>query len=119
VGDLDNSSGPSPYSDFTGLAANLTRGVPAAVTLTPGFASGSWTEYWKVWIDFNHDGNFDTSELVFSDYGNSAVSGIITVPTETLLGPARMRVSMRYYSYPPACGTFSYGEVEDYTANIL
>ncbi len=118
VGDLDNSSGPSDYTNFTSLSANLTKGAAATVILTPGFASGSWTEYWKVWIDFNHDGYFDTGEEVFNAYGNTAVSGSFTVPTQTLLGPARMRVSMQYYSFPPACGIFYYGEVEDYTANI-
>jgi PKD repeat protein len=29
-----------------------------------------------------------------------------------------MRVSMSYSTYPPVCGTFSYGEVEDYTVQI-
>ena len=37
VGDLDNTSGPSPYSDFTGLTAALTPGTNASVTLTPTF----------------------------------------------------------------------------------
>jgi hypothetical protein len=29
-----------------------------------------------------------------------------------------MRVAMRYGSTPTACGSFSYGEVEDYTVSI-
>jgi hypothetical protein len=29
-----------------------------------------------------------------------------------------MRVAMSYGTAPPACGTFSYGEVEDYSVNI-
>jgi hypothetical protein len=31
----------------------------------------------------------------------------------------RMRVSMKYNAYPTPCETFTYGEVEDYTANII
>jgi len=30
-----------------------------------------------------------------------------------------MRVSMKYNGVPAACGSFSYGEVEDYTVNIV
>jgi len=30
-----------------------------------------------------------------------------------------MRVSMKYGATPTYCETFSYGEVEDYTAKIL
>jgi hypothetical protein len=46
------------------------------------------------------------------------VTGSFTPPTSALTGATRMRVSMRYGSYPTYCGSFSYGEVEDYTANI-
>jgi hypothetical protein len=99
---------------------NLTKGANVSVSLTPGFASSSYNEYWKIWIDYNKDGDFDDAgEEVFSGYGSSVVSGSFTVSTSASSGATRMRVSMRYGGNPPTCGTFTWGEVEDYTANIL
>jgi vibriolysin len=119
VADLNNSSGASGYSDFTYLTAHLTQGDSASVSLTPGFVSSSYTEYWKIWIDYNGDHDFeDTGEEVFAGSGSSTVNGSFTVPGSAPLGNTRMRVSMSYSTYPPICGTFTYGEVEDYTANI-
>jgi hypothetical protein len=118
VGTLDNSSTASAYSGFTAQTANLTAGASVSVTLTPGYAGASVTQYWKIWIDYNGDGDFsDSGEEVFSTSGASAVSGSFTVPSSTS-GQVRMRVSMRHGAAPSACGAFTYGEVEDYTANI-
>jgi hypothetical protein len=106
------------YADFTASTPiALVRGSNSA-TLIPGFSSGAYTEYWRVWIDFNHDGVFTDSEIVYSGSSSGTLSGTIVVPTSALSGSARMRVSMSYGSAPPACGTFSYGEVEDYSVNI-
>jgi PKD repeat protein len=119
VGDLNNPSGATPYSDFTYLFTNITQGGTVNVALTPGFPSGSYTEWWKIWIDYNDDHDFeDAGEEVFSGSGSSVVTGSFTVPTSTIIGDTRMRVSMSYSTYPPICGTFTYGEVEDYTATI-
>ena len=85
----------------------------------PGFSGSSWYECWTVWIDLNGDGEFDNEhESVFSAYGNSLVEGYVPIPMEAIAGPARMRVSMRYYEYPLPCGWLDYGEVEDYTVYL-
>jgi Zn-dependent metalloprotease len=119
VADLNNSSGASPYTDYTYLTAHLTQGSSASVSLTPGFVSSSYTEWWKIWVDYNGDHDFsDAGEEVFAGSGSSVVTGSFTVPAGAPLGDTRMRVSMSYSTYPPICGTFTYGEVEDYTANI-
>jgi len=47
-----------------------------------------------------------------------AVSGTISVPS-TAAGSTRMRIAMKRLSSPASCGTFSYGEVEDYTVNFI
>jgi hypothetical protein len=120
VGDLNNTSGASAsgYTDFTSQTANLTAGGTVNVSLTPEFSGGSYSEYWRIWIDYNGDGDFDdTGEQVFSGSGQSTVTGSFTVPLSAS-GTVRMRVSMKYNSYPTPCETFSYGEVEDYTVVI-
>ncbi|MCP5103533.1 MAG: hypothetical protein GY950_09150 [bacterium] len=59
MGSIDNASGASGYSDFTAQSANLTKGVSVSITLTPGFASGSYSEFRKIWIDLNGDGEVE------------------------------------------------------------
>jgi uncharacterized repeat protein (TIGR02543 family) len=119
VADLNNSSGASGYTDYTSMTANMTQGDSVSVSLTPGFTGSSYTEYWRIWIDYNGDHDFeDTGEQVFSGSGSSTVTGSFTVPGTAPIGSTRMRVSMSYSSYPPICGTFTYGEVEDYSAYI-
>jgi PKD repeat protein len=119
VSDLSNSSGASGYSDFTYMTATVVEGESAAVSLTPGFTGSSYTEYWRIWVDYNVDGDFDdTGEEVFSGSGSSTVNGSFTPPAGTAGVITRMRVSMQYSSYPSSCGTFTYGEVEDYTLEV-
>ena len=121
IGSLDNNSGNNyGYGDFTNVGTQLHRGRSADVKLTPGFIGSTYSEAWRIWIDINQDEDFnDAGELVFSGGPSaSAVSGTLSIPNSALLGKTRMRVAMRYYSAPNACGTFT-GEVEDYTVEIL
>lgn len=118
LGDLDNTSGPSSYSDFTGQAASLSAGSSANLILTPGFPGTNYAEFWRVWIDYNDDGDFeDAGELVFSGSGSSVVNGSFTVPGSAS-GQLRMRVTMQWNAYASACGSYTYGEVEDYTVVV-
>ncbi|MCG8410199.1 MAG: C25 family cysteine peptidase [Bacteroidales bacterium] len=108
------------YGDFTTKKANIKRGSNQTIYVSCGFKGSSYNEYWKVWIDWNKDGTFESNELVAS--GSSSSSGNLsynfTVPANAALGETRMRVSMKYNSAPTACETFTYGEVEDYTVNV-
>lgn len=121
IGTIDNNSGNNyGLADFTNLKTPVQRGGSAPVTLTPGFISSAWKEYWRIWIDANQDQDFnDPGELVFDSGAASTgvASGNLNVPANAKLGATRMRVAMRYNSAPTACGTFS-GEVEDYTVVI-
>jgi bacillolysin len=119
VGTFSKTSTGASYSDFTSSVIDVNAGDTYNVTLTPGFASSTYNEYWKIWIDYNNDTIFDVSELAY-DAGalsSSTVNGNITIPTG-ISGLRRMRVSMKYNAAQDACETFTYGEVEDYNVNI-
>ncbi|WP_299158102.1 endonuclease [uncultured Tenacibaculum sp.] len=120
IGGISNvTSANGGYGDFTSQTGNISIGNNTIV-LSAGFASSSYTEYWKVWIDFNRNGTFETSEEVVTGSSSSAgnLSYNFTVPSSVTTGTTRMRVSMKWNAAPTACETISYGEVEDYTVNI-
>ena len=51
INDFSNVSDAQVYSDFTSMTIEMNAGQSNAVTLTPKFASSSYSEYWKIWID--------------------------------------------------------------------
>ncbi len=120
VGSFSNSSGSSTYSDYTSQTANLTAGSAASVSLTPAFSGSTYTEYWKIWIDYNNDYDFDDAgEEVYSSGGSSStVTGSFTPPASAAGTTTRMRITMKYNGQPTSCETFSYGEIEDYTVTF-
>ncbi len=116
----ENVSGSSSYSDYLAVPIEVSRGGTYEIQLTPEFAQGTRNEYFRVWIDLNHDGDFsDSGEQVFSaGPTTSMVTGNITIPVSAVKGITRMRVSMRYNSAPSSCSVFANGEVEDYALDI-
>ncbi|MEE4196164.1 MAG: GEVED domain-containing protein [Bacteroidales bacterium] len=122
LNEMSNATGKnSGYADFTNLTATVNRGQQQTIYFSCGFRSSSYTEYWHVWIDWDHSGTFDSDEEMVSGSSSSAdkLSATFTVPSDALLGTTRMRVTMKYNSAADPCETFSYGEVEDYTVNVL
>ncbi len=120
VGGISNTTAANGgYADFTNQTGVIGYGSNNIV-LSVGFSGQSYTENWGVWIDFNQNGTFDSSEKVVTGSTSSAgnLSYTFTVPTSALEGTTRMRVSMKWNGNPTACETFSYGEVEDYAVTI-
>ncbi len=107
------------YGDFTSQVGNLNYG-DNTIILSVGFVSASYNEHWTVWIDFNKNGLFETSEQVVTGSTSNPdnLSYNFTIPTSVSFGTTRMRVSMKWNEAPTPCETFGYGEVEDYTVNI-
>lgn len=123
LGTINNpSTGTAGYENFTALSTNLTRGTANTITITPSWTSTVYSEGYAVWIDYNKNGLFtDAGELVYSKATSTATpaSGSFTVPTTATVGTTRMRVSMKYNGIPTSCETLSYGQVEDYSVNIV
>jgi chitodextrinase len=117
----NTSTGTAGYENFTALSTNAVRGAANTITITPTWTSTIYSEGYAVFIDYNQNGLFtDAGETVWSKAASTTtpVTGTFTIPATALLGTTRMRVSMKYNGIPAACGTFTYGQVEDYTVNI-
>lgn len=119
---INNDTGANQgYANFgnSNLLGYVSAGSAIPIRLTAGYSGSAFTEYWKVWIDFNQDGDFnDSGENIFTTSGKGAVNGTVNIPSNVTYGQTTMRVSMKWNSYANSCGTFSYGEVEDYTVEI-
>ncbi len=117
-GDINNSSGQNGgYADYTGQSTVVYKGQQLGMSLRPGFNGFSQMENWGVWVDWNQDGDFyDSGEQVFAASSSSIVLGLMKVPSTALMGETTMRVVMKRGSTSAMpCGTFQFGEVEDYT----
>ncbi|MCI6278946.1 MAG: C10 family peptidase [Bacteroidales bacterium] len=115
--DQRSGTGEGGYNYYGSPAIKLTKGKTYTLTVVPGSTAGNYPEYWRVWIDVNGDKQFSSDELATeftTTVANRAVSKSIRIPLNTTSRETRMRVSMKWGSYPSACETFDHGEVEDY-----
>jgi serine protease len=121
------SESDNGYVFVTDQTTDLIRGESYSITLAPGYTSGQYNENFRVWLDFNSDGDFDDSdELAFDapQPTQQAITGSISIPESAALGSIRMRVGMAYTpstiaQEPEACGVWNFGEVEDYCVSII
>jgi hypothetical protein len=117
----------SQYSNYTTLTPTiLSPGVVYPLSVEIGTCNGSYTNCTKVWIDFNQNGLFtDAGENVYTSpatfVGPHFELGNITIPAGAISGNTMMRV-VNVETWDPAninpCGTYAWGETEDYLVNI-
>lgn len=117
--DNESTSGQVAYTDYTEeVQATLTYGATYDVALARKTFSNSVN--YKVWIDFNIDGDFnDAGEEVLNSgvITGTDASSSFTVPelSASFEGATRMRVGASFGSFPnAACGVNTVGEYEDY-----
>jgi hypothetical protein len=124
---LDNTSFKEGYGDFTNLSTTLQGGKEYEINLLPGFSFFQWDEVFQVWIDFDKNNQFTEEEVIYSgtykkQTGGSEpapVTGVFTVPFSVEMQETRMRVMMQRDSVPSACTDFTFGEVEDYSIQLI
>jgi len=126
VSTIDNTSdcGTDGYSNFTNLIADFNTGTTYPLTITTPYGN----QFVRVWIDFNDDSNFDANEIVVDNYeiADGQGSGTYTetmdliIPNGVNAGMHIMRAKTNWNNPVPddACENTSYGETEDYSANI-
>lgn len=123
----NNSTSQAGYEDFTGVTGTVVGGVdyPISVTVAGGFA----TDQVLAWIDWDQSNSFEPSEQILaSATGVGPFAGMVSVPLTAALGTTRMRVRL-HDTYvgpdypntpnPTPCDTSTYGQVEDYTIDVI
>ena len=118
------------YSNYTtvptipipSLAPGAT--IPYAITLGYCGSTFAYSNMAKMYIDYNRNGTFETTEQVMAtNYGSRSLSGDVvtgtfTVPTTAAPGRTLMRVVFVESSVVNPTGTYAWGETEDYAIMI-
>lgn len=121
IANFENESEKSSYSNFTEKTIYLNNSTEYKIILTPSYAGMKQKEHWKIWIDYNKDGNFrGTNELVYDSKlaTQKTIHASISIPKNTHQGNTRLRICMKYDQSPRSNEIINFGEVEDYTVNI-
>lgn len=123
-------NGTPDVQDFSGLTPALVYKEQSYPISLQGNTDGDYENFFKVFIDFNQNGNLNDAgesfEIGSIENSNGSdgqlAAGSITIPAAALTGVTFMRVFKLYADYPETpCGTdfeFGYGQVEDYLLNI-
>ena len=113
------------YTLTTTAGYSWDQGTTHSMRIRNGSCSGvHYTAYYSVYADWNQNGVFtDPGETVQTGGPTTALNTIsdfnFTVPALATLGATRMRVVLQEAIVPPpACGTYLYGETEDFCISI-
>ena len=123
IGNIIQPSSGSSYSDFSFNTTDVTIGVNQQLTVSIGNPFS--TNQLLVWVDWNNDKDFsDANEAVYVSSIASANQYITNInpPLGTTTGEKRMRIRLHISNYngnTTPCGDSDYGDVEDYTLNVL
>jgi PKD repeat protein len=130
---IDNFSGNKipcgdAYTDFTTTipALDLSAGGTYTIIIKSSTCSTfPYNHLVNVWIDYNRNNTFDNDEAVTATpQAYNALAAIFTytftVPCKINAGNSRMRIVMieSTTATPAACGTYTWGETEDYAVRL-
>ena len=121
LNELVNESGRDEgYGDYTNLNATVERNSSPTIRVSKG-SNFNYTVEWSIYIDFNQNNIFEEAERLTdgSSDSNNILEGTFDVPANAKLGSTRMRIVMRDDGGSDPCGSFEFGEVEDYTVQIV
>ncbi len=111
----------APY--YTAFVSPVMSAKPGANTVCVFEHGTVFQHYINVWIDYNDDFSFSDSERVITNLNMASTTGTVgtTFIATTDSGFHKLRV-LQYYTpliaNPQSCGTYVYGETEDYFINI-
>ena len=115
------------YGDFTYLLHKLSIKKNRTFELTPGYSSTGLLVHWKIFIDYNKNGDFsDAGETILMTTVASTNPYVETMKLpDAVEGQYRMRVVMKVVANSgdvnniDGCTNPEQGEVEDYTVKVV
>lgn len=122
IGSTNFPTGDVMYFDHTATVVDLAQGINANVQVT--FAT-EYDYHTNVWIDFNDNYTFESSELVYqgqsSDASPTTLNASFVMPATAALGQHRMRIGTADYGQeiPDPCYSGAYGVTLDFIVNIV
>jgi hypothetical protein len=124
-----SNSGTSNYTDYrpdpNRKVQLLVGSVNNQISVSKSWFATPSAVSVRAWIDFNADGIFQAGEMMLSSNSTTSQTAVssFTVPTSAFQTGSSCVVAMRVIiseTYTSSvCGTFTYGEVEDYGVYIL
>ena len=134
--DISNASDPnasSSYENFLTKVGNVERTKEYKITVKGNAMAAYKVSTFTAFIDWNQNGTLDNENEIYrigfvkGSTGMDDMSAELTikVPENAVVGNTRMRIlkvnspsTFAMFWPTGACGTYSYGQVEDYTLNV-
>lgn len=119
---LSKNSGCSVGAYSSGTAISTTVSAGQAYSFTGTLLSTNYLEGVTIWADLNHNRAFEASEILYQTPTPIAgqFSGTLSFPGSLTPGPLAVRIVVTYNAIPTdPCGTYTYGETEDYILNVV
>jgi hypothetical protein len=110
--------------DLTSLNSTLSAGNSYLLDVKFGTCGGNYAGVGQIWIDFDKNGVFDSSESIGTWVGTPPVtisSYTINVPSDAQNGLTRMRIMQREAGTLPIdpCQTYNWGSAMDFGITII
>lgn len=121
VDELTHQSEKHGYSQVSGKVLVLRANQASKVTIKPGHKDPEFPSYVaaRVWLDWDHNGQFEPSELVYRSASTGVFKFSLDIPAQVPEGLTLMRVAIDAGGGADnACTRVHYGEVEDYLVTI-
>jgi hypothetical protein len=122
INDVGIGCSENGYDLRTSESVTLYAGMTYTALVSTQYSAG---EELAIWIDFNDNFVFESSERVALQTLTSTLNTptAVTIPaigSEARVGNHRMRAALAYNAIPDSCtSSYTYGETLDYKVNII
>ncbi|MFN3952107.1 MAG: GEVED domain-containing protein [Thermaurantimonas sp.] len=120
ISNLNSGCSPNGYQFFN---TQIVTALPNTVINFTVQSGPTWSQGFRIWADWNNDGDFDDPGEDLWNSGTWATTpftGSFTIPVATPPGNIRLRVRCDYVAVPTSpCASQTFGETEDYVINVL